>query len=150
MTCLQEQSRLSMQQEQERSRSLLVSSLQQEVGKWEGLLQEKEGHLTAALEEEQAKAMEKTEQAIKEVCAGGEGRADGVLVSWCSMIHRSQSLHSLTHRTCTVLLPSPPLPSLPCLLYPTVARKGVDEIRGGHCREQQEAREGTSGGLRGA
>ena len=149
MTCLQEQSRLSMQQEQERSRSLLVSSLQQEVGKWEGLLQEKEGHLTAALEEGQAKAMEKTEQAIKEVCAGGEGRADGVLVSRCSMIHPSQSLHSLTHRTCTILLPSPPLPSLPCLLYPTVARKGVDEIRGGHCRKQQEAREGTSGGLRG-
>ena len=114
MTCLQEQSRLSMQQEQERSRSLLVSSLQQEVGKWEGLLQEKEGHLTAALEEGQAKAMEKTEQAIKEVCAGGEGRADGVLVSRCSMIHPSQSLHSLTHRTCTILLPSPPLPSPPC------------------------------------
>ena len=59
-----------MQQEQEQSRSLLVSSLQQEVGKWEGLLQEKEGHLTAALEDGQAKAMEKTEQAIKEVLLG--------------------------------------------------------------------------------
>ena len=59
-----------MQQEQERSRSLLVSSLQQEAGKWEGLLQEKEGHLAAALEEGQEKAMEKTGQAIKEVMLG--------------------------------------------------------------------------------
>ena len=59
-----------MQQEQERSRSLLVSSLQQEAGKWEGLLQEKEGHLAAALEEGQVKAVEKTEQAIQEVLVG--------------------------------------------------------------------------------
>lgn len=113
MTCLQEQSRLSMQQEQERGRSLLVSSLQQEVGKWEGLLQEKEGHLTAALEEGQAKAMEKTEQAIKEV-----GRADDVLVSRCSMIHSSQLLHSLAHSRLTHtpdLHHPPPLPSLSAL-----------------------------------
>ena len=85
-----------MQQEQERSRSLLASSLQQEVGKWEGLLQEKEGHLTAALEEGQAKAMEKTEQAIKEVCVL-VWRADGVLASWCSMIYPSQSLPIVLH-----------------------------------------------------
>ena len=67
---LQEQSRLSMQQEQERSRSLLASSLQQEMGKWEALLQEKEGHLTTALDEGQTKAAEKTEQAIQEVLRG--------------------------------------------------------------------------------
>lgn len=121
MTCLQEQSRLSMQQEQERGRSLLVSSLQQEVGKWEGLLQEKEGHLTAALEEGQAKAMEKTEQAIKEV-----GRADDVLVSRCSMIHSSQLLHSLTRslttHSHTGLAPSP-TPPLPVCSTPQLQEK---------------------------
>lgn len=46
---------------------MLASSLQQEAGKWETLLQEKEGHLATALEEGQTKALERTEQAIQEV-----------------------------------------------------------------------------------